>query len=311
MLEVCILGTGSAIPAFGRHLSAQVVNYHHRIYLIDCGEGTQFQLNRYRIPVKRLDAIFISHLHGDHVLGLAGLLSSMSLAGRTKALPIIGPEGIKDFIEMQLRYTHSFLSYNLEFRELCQPETPQVVFQTASLRVSTVPLFHRIPCVGYRFDEIINKRKFLVENAYRQNIPKEYFHLIKQGNWITLPDGTQIDPESCLGDASEPASYAYCSDTRFEPKIVPFIKDVSLLYHEATFLNANQMQADATAHSTALEAATIARDANAGALILGHFSARYKELYEFLAEARTAFPKTYLAVEGKVYPIPYVETDIF
>jgi ribonuclease Z len=310
MFEVIILGTGSAIPAFGRHLSGQIVVYHHRLYLIDCGEGTQFQLNRYRVPIKRLDAIFISHLHGDHVLGLPGLLSSMSLGGRTKLLPIIGPEGIKELVETQLRLTHGFLTYPLEFREISRTDESQIVFQTSALRVKTIPLHHRIPCIGFRFDETLQKRKFLVQHAYALNIPKEYFHLIKQGVAFTLPDGRKIEPEDCLGEPNELNSYAYCSDTRFAPEIVPFIEKVSLLYHEATFLQSQIIQAEATAHSTAFEAGKIASMAGVDAMLIGHFSARYKEPSDLLDEARTVFPNTYLAIEGKTYPVPYEESDL-
>lgn len=380
MFDFTVLGTSSATPAFGRHLSAFIIQYNHRLFLLDCGEGTQFQFNRYKISHRRLEAIFISHLHGDHILGLPGLLSSMSLSGRSKLLTLIGPKGIKDFIKIFCKLTQTFLTFKLTIIEIEKigteidihssefiseidfesdsgafysgevllnsnthneiisefvkdkkddlkdkkddlvliPETNidketlrKVLYSRLGIEVSCFPLEHRIPCFGYFFREVDKKRKFLVQNAYELNIPSDYFHLIKKNIPVELPDGRIIDPESCLGNFPELFSFAYCSDTCFFEKLPVYIKNVYLLYHEATFLEENEKQAKASAHSTAKEAALIAKEADAQCMIIGHFSARYKDLQKFLDEARTIFPKTYLSVEGKTYLIPYHEERIF
>jgi len=291
--------------AFGRHLSAQILTHNHRHFLIDCGEGTQYQLVKFRYRLKRLDAIFISHLHGDHVLGLAGLLSTLSLMSRTHRLRVFGPVGIADLIESQRHLTHSTFNYEIEFHELNSTLIGQVIYETDTLTVSPLPLSHRVPCYGYLFAEKPRAPRFLVEKAHRNQIPKEYYHLLKLGNDLTLAEDWHIRGADYLGDAPPSYSFAYCSDTRYQPGLVPFLKDVSLLYHEATFLNALQYQAEATAHSTASQAATIARDANAGHLLLGHFSARYSDLNPHLEESQPIFPLTSLAKEGRLYPIPY------
>jgi ribonuclease Z len=302
MFQVWVLGCSSATPAFGRHLSAQVVEHHQHLMLIDCGEGTQFQMNRYRLRLHRLDVVFVSHMHGDHVFGLPGLLTSLSMLGRNKPLHLVGPVGIKQWLESTFSASYSTLLYPIIYTELEPVDSPQQVYETSHLVVECFPLYHRVPCFGYRFAEKPKKRKLMIHLVRQANIPKEYFHLVKQGHSFYLEDNW-IDAQQFLGAPDPSFSYAYCSDTRYAPEIVPFITDTTLLYHEATFLSTLQNNATATAHSTAAEAAQMALQANVAQLLIGHFSARYPDLKAHLAEAQQIFPATELAMEGKCYAI--------
>lgn len=303
MFRVLILGASSAMPAFGRLPSAQAIWHNDRIFLMDCGEGTQLQMARYKVKFSRLDAIFISHLHGDHVLGLFGLITTLSLSNRLQELTVVGPEGIKKYIEFQLSLTQSQLNYPLQIIELTNPSASEIVFENNSLVVKSFPLRHRVPCVGYLFTEKPKRRPFLFYEAKADDIPVEYFPLIKNGVNIELKDGSVLESEKYLGIPPPPYSYAYCSDTRYFPELAESVKHTTLIYHEATFLHENLSRAEETFHSTALEAALLAQAAQAEKLIIGHFSARYRTLDEHLNEARSIFPNTELALEGRVFEV--------
>ena len=301
MFQVQILGTSAAIPTKFHRPSAQVVTYHDRHYLVDCGEGTQMQLLRYRVKLARLDAIFISHLHGDHVFGLPGLLTSMSLYGRNFPLKLFAPAALKKVLDDTFKQTESFLMYDLEFIPMEDFEPGSVVFETNRLKVYSLPLEHRIFCRGFRFEEYDKRPKFNFYEAKALEIPNEYFALLKQGNAITLADGRVIEPERVLSPPDPVLSYAYCSDTKYSEPLVDHIKESTVLYHESTFLDEMKVRAAETAHSTSREAAEIAKLAAVKQLILGHFSARYKSLEPMLLEAREIFPDTELANEGKIF----------
>lgn len=301
MFKVKILGSSSATPAFSRNPSAQVVNYNDRFYLVDCGEGTQIQFQRYRIKLSRLDAIFISHLHGDHVLGIPGLLSTLSIFEREKPLPLFAPAGLLQIIETVFKFSDTYLKYELQFHPMEDYAPGDVIWQNERLRVRALPLTHRAFCRGFLFEEQNKRRKFDFFKAKRLEVPNAYFHLLKQENDITLPDGREVKADEVLLEADAPMRYAYCSDTRYEEQILPYIEKVNLLYHEATFMHDLRKRAWETQHSTTREAATIAQKAEAEKLIIGHFSARYRELEPLLAEAREIFPNTDLALEGLTF----------
>jgi len=301
VFQVQVLGTSSAIPTHSRRLSAQVVTINDRHHLVDCGEGTQMQLLKYKTKLSRLDAIFISHTHGDHVLGLPGLLTSLTLYERNFPLKLFGPAGLKDMIEFILSSTHSHLGYDLEFVATEDFQPGDVIYQKERYQVILLPLKHRVYCRGYLFEEINKKPKFDFYKAKALGIPNPYFSLLKQGNSIILEDGREVYPEEVLMQADDAVSYAYCSDTCYYEPLVDHIKKTLLLYHEATFLHKLKSRADTTYHSTALEAGTIAHKAEVSHLILGHFSARYKSLDPILQEAKSVFPNTQLAVDGHTY----------
>lgn len=303
MFKVHILGTSSATPAFHRHPSAQVVSYNDRYYLIDCGEGTQMQLQKYRIKFSRLDAIFISHLHGDHILGIPGLLSTLNIFERTRPLPIYAPAGLKGIIETVFALSETYLRYELQFHPLEETEVGSVLFENDRLQITTLPLNHRTFCRGFLFKEINKRRKFNFFKAKEAEIPNEYFHLIKQETDVTLLDGRTLRADDFLFPADPTLSYAYCSDTAYNEELLPYLEGIQVLYHEATFLENLKKRAKETQHSTALEAATIAQKAKVKLLIIGHYSARYKDLHPLLEEASSVFEQTSLAIEGKVYDL--------
>ncbi|HHG85902.1 MAG TPA: ribonuclease Z [Bacteroidetes bacterium] len=303
MFTVRILGSSSATPAFSRYTSSQVLNYNDRYYLIDCGEGTQMQLQRFKIKYSRIDALFISHLHGDHILGAPGLLSSLSIFERNSPLPVYAPAGLKEILEIIFRYSDTVLKYPLEFHALEDFAPGEVIFETDRMAVRSIPLVHRTFCRGFLFSEKNKRRKFNFYKAKELGIPKEYFHLIKQEQDITLKDGTFIPADDVLFPREEPLSYAYCSDTTPNDEMFEFLDKVSLLYHESTFMSNLKARALETHHSTAKDAGQAALRANAQKLIIGHFSARYRDLEPLLIEAKAEFENTELAVEGRVFDL--------
>ncbi len=303
MFNVQVLGISAAAPAMGRGVSSQVVTYNDRNYLVDCGEGTQIQLTKFKVKVMRIDAIFISHLHGDHVFGLPGLLSSMSMDGRTTSLYLFAPASLKQVLNVILQQTNSYLSYPLEFVALEDFQPGTSILITDSFQVKSIPLLHRIFCRGFRFEEINKKPKFDFYKAKALEIPNQYFHLLKQGNTISLDNGRIIHPDEVLLPPDSAKSYCYCSDTAFYPAVVPHIENCELLYHEATFGDDLKSRARQTAHSTAREAATIAQKAKVKRLIMGHFSARYKDLSVLEKEAQSVFSESSVAEEGKIYQV--------
>ena len=303
MFQVQILGTSAAIPTNTRMPSSQVVTINDRHHIVDCGEGTQMQLLKHKVKFARIDAIFISHLHGDHILGVPGLLTSFSMYERNFPLKLHAPAGLKKVIEVLFSQTQSYLTYELEFIPLEDFKPGDCVYEKPTFSVELLPLDHRIFCRGFRFIETKKKRKFDFYKAKSLDIPNRYFSLLKQGNLITLPDGRQIHPDQVLMDPEQPLSFAYCSDTRYSEELIEHIRDTRLLYHEATFMHDMKDRAAATAHTTAFEAGKIASMAGVNKLLLGHFSARYKDLNPLLEEARSIFPNTDLAVEGNIFKL--------
>ena len=301
-MKLTILGCHSATPRWDAHPTAQVLEVKGHLFLIDCGEGTQVQLRRCKVKFSRIRHIFISHLHGDHFFGLVGLISTFRLLGREAELHIYGPKGIKEAIILQLKLGDSWTNYPLLFHELHSKES-ELIFEDEKLIVRTIPLRHRIYCNGFLFQEKPGERKLNIDAVQKAQVSMSYYSKIKQGFDITNELGELIPNREVTFDPESPKSYAFCSDTAFEPAIIPLIKNTSLLYHEATFLDEHQDLAVKTKHSTASEAARIARGAGAGALLLGHYSGRYGSLEGFKKEAQEIFPNVELAKDGKTFTI--------
>ena len=299
---VLILGSASASPTLQRNPTSQLININEQYYLIDCGEGTQLRLRANKIKFQRIHHIFISHLHGDHYFGLMGLIQSMHLLGRTAELNIYGHPTLKEIIDLQLKAGNSYLSYPLIFHALGN-EKPEIILDTDKIEVSTVVLKHRIPCNGFVFKEKQKPRKISPAALKEYKVPKYAINGIKLGDDFTLENGEIIANKLLTSDSPPSFSYAFCSDTRYEESILPQIKDVDLLYHEATFTEEHLARAKKTYHSTAKQAATIALMANANRLIIGHFSNRYAVLDELLDEAKTVFKNTALAKEDLVFDV--------
>ena len=300
--EVTILGSSSATPIYNRNPSAQILNINERLYLIDCGEGTQQQMLRFDVKASRIDHIFISHLHGDHYLGLVGLLSSMHLNGRTKTLKLFGPSELMEIIDLQLKYSDTTLQYPLEFIAT-HTDKPELILDTTDITVETIPLDHRIATTGFLFKQKRRLKKIIKEKIIELNIPVNHFSEIKKGADYIAPDGTVYKNWEITNNPKEPKSYAYCSDTIYDESYFEQISNVDLLYHEATFLHSMLDRAKSTFHTTALQAGGVALKTGAKRLLIGHFSARYKTLIELLEEAMSVFPETELAVEGKTFVI--------
>ncbi len=300
--EITILGSSSATPIYQRHPTAQVLNIHERFFLVDCGEGTLIQMNRFRIKFHRINHIFISHLHGDHYLGLMGLLSTMHLQGRTEPIHLYAPNDLEEIIDIQLRYSQTDLRYKIKFHSV-NPASSKVIFEDDDLEVRTIILNHRIPCTGFLFSEKQKQRKLQKEKLLEYSIPVSAYHDLKKGEDYVGEDGSVILNVELTTDPRIPRSYAFCSDTLYNEKIIPQIKGIDLLYHEATFMNDKADRAIETFHTTAEQAATIALKAGVKRLLIGHFSARYKNLYPLLEEAKEVFENTTLALEGDRFTI--------
>lgn len=298
--DLTILGSSSATPAHNRNPSSQLLNINEKLYLIDCGEGTQTQLYRYRIKPGRIDQIFITHLHGDHFFGLMGLLSTLHLNGRTKEMDIFGPPPLLEIIELQLKHSETMLRYPLQFHPL-RSDKSEVIFQNADVTVETIILEHRIPCTGFLFREIPRKRRILNEKMAEHQVPLEYIPLLKEGKDYQDKSGKTILNSELTREPLPARSFAYCTDTIYTERIISQVSGVDMLYHEATFMHDMIERARETYHTTALQAGEFAKKANVKKLIIGHFSARYKELDPVLAECRTEFPNAWLAIEGERY----------
>lgn len=289
-----ILGFNSAIPTVKSAPTAQFLEMEERCFLIDCGEGTQVQLRKAKAKFSRINHIFISHLHGDHVFGLPGLISSFRLLGRETPLHVYGPKGIKEMMETIFRITETHQGFEVVFHELSSKKSEKV-FEDNRVEVFTIPLDHRIYCNGYLFKEKPKERHLNMQEISKYpEIEICDYHNLKRGKDLQLSDGYILKNEDLTKPAEPSVSYAFCSDTRYLESIIPIIKNVDVLYHEATFLHDLKEMADYTGHTTALEAAKIARKANVKKLILGHFSNRYNDLSVFLNEASEIFPETYL-----------------
>lgn len=300
--ELTILGSNSATPVFNRHQTAQVLKIENEYFLIDCGEGTQMQLQRYHHKLNKINYIFISHLHGDHYLGLVGLISTMHLFGRTKELHIFGPPGLNDIITIQLKYSETVFNYSVKFTEL-DTERQYEILDLDRLSVETIPLIHRINCCGFLFREKPKKHRVRKE-LLPEDISLAAIADLKNGRDILNENGEVIlKNEEATYPPKKSRSYAYMSDTACSDRFIDLVRNVDLLYHEATFLDELKERAKQTFHSTALEAAEFASRANVGRLIIGHFSSRYRELNPLLEEAQTVFRQSYLAIEGHVFTI--------
>ncbi|WP_439183235.1 ribonuclease Z [Carboxylicivirga taeanensis] len=301
-LSLTILGSNSALPTSDRYSTAQILCVSERFFLIDCGEGAQMQLRRNKVNFSKINHIFLSHLHGDHVFGLMGLISTFGLLGRRKSLTIHAHADLKELLAPQLAYFCADLPYQIIFQDL-HYDAPHVIYEDKKVTVESIPLSHRVPTCGFIFKEkasIPNIRKEAIAR-YQLTVPE--IVAIKNGQPFIGEDGSPVPPEQLLLPAAKPLSYAFCSDTRYFRRIIPFIQGVSLLYHEATFLHELKVLAKRSGHSTARQAATIARDAGVGQLLLGHFSSRYRDLSVFKEEAKEVFENVHVVSDNQVYEL--------
>ncbi|RMA64184.1 ribonuclease Z [Ulvibacter antarcticus] len=301
-MKLTILGCHSATPRWDAHPTSQVLEIKGHLFLIDCGEGTQVQLRKCKVKFARIRHIFISHLHGDHFFGLVGLISTFRLLGREAELNVYGPKGIKEAITLQLKLGNSWTNYPLLFHELDSKE-PELLFEDDKVSVASIPLKHRVYTNGFLFREKPGERKLDINAVKEANVNMSYYHKIKQGFDVVNEDGITIDNSKITLDPEPSKSYAFCSDTVYFPEIIPQITNITTLYHESTFLKEHQELAIKTKHSTALEAATIASEANVGTLILGHYSGRYGNYEHFRKEANEVFENVELAEDGKVFKL--------
>ncbi|MDP3312192.1 ribonuclease Z [Lutibacter sp.] len=302
-LKLTILGCHSATPRVNAHPTSQLLEIKNHYFLIDCGEGTQVQLRKYKVKFAAIKRIFISHLHGDHIFGLIGLISTFRILNRESELHIYGPKGIKEIITIQLKLSNSWTHYPLLFHELTSSES-ELLYEDDNVEVYTIPLDHRIYTNGFLFREKKGERKLNMNAILNcEEIERCDYQNLKNGKDFILKNGKVIKNEDLTSNPPNPLSYAFCSDTCFYPKIVPQIKNVSCLYHETTFLNDKEALAATTKHSTAQQAATIALQANVKQLIIGHYSGRYKNIEAFKTEALEVFENIHLALEGTVFEI--------
>lgn len=299
-MKLTILGCYAATPRTITNPTSQVLEIRNRMFLIDCGEGTQVQLRKNKLKFSKINHIFISHLHGDHFYGLVGLISTFMLLNRQTDLHVYGPKGIKEIVLLQLRYSNSFTGYNLYFHELTSKES-ETVYEDEKVIVKTIPLKHRIFTNGFLFQEKVGDRKLNIDAVQEYNIDTCYYQKIKNGRDITLDNGTVIPNAEITFDPIHPKSYAFCSDTMYDESIIPIIKDCDVLYHETTFLESEADKAEKTMHSTAKQAAAIAAKANVKQLILGHYSTRYDSIDLFRQEAETLYSDVLLADDGKTF----------
>lgn len=298
MFAVTILGNNSALPMHDRHPTSQVLTLDDQTFLIDCGEGTQVQMNRFKIRRSRITNIFISHLHGDHYFGLFGLLNSLSLTNRTEALHLFAPAALEPILMEVLRVADAHLSYPLTFYPL---QEEGLIWEGRKMTVSCFKVFHRIECWGFLFREKDKLRKVVLENCTQFGVPASFFPMLKEGQDYSRQNGEVVSNESVTRPAPHARSYAYCADTRYEPSLCNIISKVDLVYHESTYLNDHAEKAVSRFHSTAAQAASIARQAGVKRLLLGHFSSKYTDLNPFLEEASAIFPSSELAIEGTTY----------
>lgn len=302
VFNVTILGCNSAIPTIKRNPTSQIVNHNERFYMIDCAEGTQLQLRKNRIKIQRINHIFISHLHGDHFFGLIGLISTMHLLGRNKELHIYAPAPLEEILNIQLKASQTELVYPLFFHPI-DANINDIIYEDEKLTITTIPLDHRIPTCGFLFKEKLGKRKLKKDVISSLNIPVNEFIGLKNGADYNDAKGNVIKNDELTEDPYPIRSYAYCSDTGFTDTIIPIVKDVNLLYHEATFTQDKVEVAREKFHSTAMDAASIAKEANAKKLIIGHFSTRYESSEQLVEEAISVFKNSVAASDGKKFQV--------
>ncbi len=300
--NINILGCGSALPTTRHSATSQIVDLRDKLYMIDCGEGTQVQMRHSRVRFGRLAHIFISHLHGDHCFGLPGLISTLGMLGRTGELVIHGPKEVETFLQSTIDLFCRGLEFNIRFNPI-DTQSHSLIMEDRSLSVYSIPLKHRIPTCGFLFAEKPKEAHIIREMTDFYQVPVRWMKEIKQGKDYITPEG-EIIPNSRLTRPATPAKrYAYCSDTAYNRSIIPLIEGVDLLYHEATFMETDSARAKETFHSTARQAAEIARDAQVKRLVIGHYSARYEDLSELHKEATEVFPNTILGNERMVIPV--------
>lgn len=295
--EVQILGCGSAIPTLNHHPTSQVLRIREKQFMVDCGEGTQLQMRKYKVNFSRLSHIFISHLHGDHCFGLIGLISTLDLLGRTGDIFIHAEPSLRPLLQPQIDFFASRLAFQVHFIDF-DPKVSSVIYDDRSLKVTTIPLIHRIACSGFLFEEKQTPAHILPDMVKFYQIPIKALADIKAGKDYVTPEGEVILNNRLTKPSEGAKRYAYCSDTAYNEKIIPLIEGVDLLFHESTFLEDDLQKAQRTFHSTAKQAATIAQKAQVKELMLGHYSARYNNLEQMLAEAKEIFSNTTLGNEG-------------
>lgn len=300
--ELLILGTGSATPVLEHNPSAYLLTFENEYFLIDCGEGTQFRLLEHKIRTHRIRNIFISHLHGDHYFGLIGLLSSWNLNQRKEDLTIFGPKELAEILTIQFKHSHTFLHFKVNF-VATETNVASVILDAPALTVETIPLIHRIDCCGFLFRTKEAKRKILIDKL-PENFPIPYLKKLKEGLDVEDPlTGKIYENAEYTTPGLASKSFAYCSDTAYNEAIIPQLQNVGTIFHEATFIESELKRAQQTNHSTASQAATIALKSNAGQLIIGHYSSRYKTLDNHLSEAKAVFENTQLALEGITFKL--------
>ena len=301
-MKLTIVGCHSASPRYDANPTAQILEVKGHVFLIDCGEGTQVQLRKFKIKFARIKHIFISHLHGDHFFGLVGLISTFKLLGRDASLHVYGPKGIKQVILLQLKLGKTYTNFELYFHEL-ESNQPELLFEDAVLSITTIPLKHRVYTNGFLFQQKPGERILNIQKAKELDIDPSYYQKAKQGFDVPDSKGDIVSNAAITFDPAPPKSYAYCSDTAYCEEIIPQISNTTLLYHEATFLQQHAALALKTMHSTARQAALIAKKATVGTLLLGHYSGRYNDNSEFKNQAQEVFLATQLAQDGEVFEI--------
>jgi ribonuclease Z len=301
-LKLTILGCGSALPAKKRNPSAQILETPDGLFLIDCGEGTQLRLRQEHVKIQSISHILISHMHGDHYLGLVGLLSTMNLLGRKKEIHIMGPEPLQEMVESHSRFSSSMFQFPVQY-SVTDSKKSEVIYDSVKLEISTLPLKHRIPTTGFYFREKPKPRRLIKAILEQYDVPIKERVDITLGADFIKDDGSVISNKTLTKDPSLSLSYAYCSDTGYMPALAKRIEGCSLLYHESTFMEAEKARAKKTMHSTAAQAASIAKEAGVKHLLLGHYSARYTELDALYQEALAVFPQTILGIQGLVIDI--------
>jgi ribonuclease Z len=300
-IELTILGNSSATPTLNRFPSAQYLNMLDHHILIDCGEGTQMQLAKYKIKKSRLQYVFISHVHADHILGLPGMLFSMNLNSRVDPLHIYGPESVFEIIDMFMKHSDTKLRYEI-IRHITQDDKPRIIFEDSLIKVTSIPLYHRVPTTGFIFEEQERLRKLNIDACEKHHIPFTYYNDLKRGKDYVSSDGkTILSNDTLTFDKGSPISYAYASDTVYDNRVIECVKDVDFLYHESTFLHEKLERAMETMHTTAKQAGMVATKANVKKLFIGHFSSRYDNLNVLLEEAQTEFTNTEIAEEGRTF----------
>ncbi len=300
MLSVTILGNNSAVPAFNRHPTSQVVTHDGSCYLVDCGEGTQIQMIKYKIRRGRISHIFISHLHGDHYFGLVGLINTFGLLNHLQELHIFGPEPLQQIIEMQLAISKNSLPFPLHFHTIT---TNATLVDNDKIRIKCFQTDHRIECYGFSFEEKGGKRKLLIDKVRKAKIPQSFYTSLQQGLDYITPRGETIRNETVTAAPERGKRYAYCADTRYNEDLIQHVYGFDTIYHETTYLDAMRELAVARYHTTTRQAAELARKAMVNQLLIGHFSSKYATLEAFQQEARSVFFNTDLAIEGTTYEI--------